>query len=101
MVRSRITELGSVMGVQHIQGGSCIEPCIDAAAAWAAAVLSMCCACLVSLAVVTCAGADVWKHDRVRRHTALHCAAEVGATDAIRLLLARAGTEEHPGNHRT
>lgn len=50
---------------------------------------------------VACVGADVWKHDRVRRHTALHCAAEIGATDAIRLLLARAGQEQHPGNYRT
>jgi ankyrin repeat protein len=43
----------------------------------------------------------VWRHDRVRRHTALHCAAEVGATDTIRLLLARAGSEVHPGNGKT
>lgn len=47
------------------------------------------------------AGADVWRHDRVRRHTALHCAAEAGATDVICLLLARAGGEVHPGNGRT
>eukprot|EP00878_Enallax_costatus_P006030 GHUV01006325.1.p1 GENE.GHUV01006325.1~~GHUV01006325.1.p1 ORF type:complete len:761 (+),score=270.63 GHUV01006325.1:349-2631(+) len=46
-------------------------------------------------------GADVWKHDRIRRHTALHCAAQAGATDAIRLVLVRAGTDVDPGNDRT
>ncbi|WIA09414.1 hypothetical protein OEZ85_008819 [Tetradesmus obliquus] len=41
-------------------------------------------------------GADVWRHDRVRRHTALHCAAQAGAIDAVRLLLASAGNSTHP-----
>eukprot|EP00882_Tetradesmus_deserticola_P015853 GHRQ01016904.1.p1 GENE.GHRQ01016904.1~~GHRQ01016904.1.p1 ORF type:complete len:297 (+),score=82.60 GHRQ01016904.1:1276-2166(+) len=41
-------------------------------------------------------GADVWRHDRVRRHTALHCAAQAGASDAVRLLLASAGSTTHP-----
>ncbi|KAF6259018.1 ankyrin repeat-containing domain protein [Scenedesmus sp. NREL 46B-D3] len=41
-------------------------------------------------------GADVWRHDRVRRHTALHCAAQAGATDAVRLLLASTGNTAHP-----
>lgn len=43
----------------------------------------------------------MWRHDRIRRHTALHCAAEAGATDAIRLLLASAGTAVHPSNNKT
>jgi hypothetical protein len=44
------------------------------------------------------AGADVWRHDRVRRHSALHCAAQAGAIDAVRMLLASAGTTIHPTN---
>jgi hypothetical protein len=48
--------------------------------------------------LVAVAGADVWRHDRVRRHSALHCAAQAGAIDAVRLLLASAGTSVHPTN---
>jgi hypothetical protein len=47
------------------------------------------------------AGADVWRHDRVRRQTALHYAAGSGASDAIRLVLAQAGAAVHPSNAKT
>eukprot|EP00775_Hariotina_reticulata_P011021 gene11021-11175_t len=46
-------------------------------------------------------GADVWRHDRVRRQTALHYAAGSGASDAIRLVLAQAGAAVHPSNAKT
>lgn len=37
----------------------------------------------------------------MRRQTALHCAAQSGATDAIRYLLANAGDELDPVNGKT